>query len=116
MLGVGRPDGCAPELGLGGEDFRDWLVDKSSKRSRTGVRASERFETDAVLAERLVTQRLAKLGWREVDLRTRPKRDWSKIKITHQLRTQTPMSYQWIADRLRMGSASYVFNLLYRCK
>ena len=25
---------------------------------------------------------------------------------------QTPMSRQWIADRLRMGSASYVSNLL----
>src|SRR5262249_14915357 len=35
-----------------------------------------------------------------------------KVKIAQQLRQQTPMSRQWIADRLRMGSAGYVSNLL----
>lgn len=73
---------------VGAGDFRDWLVDKSSKRSRKGVRASERWDTDTALAERLVTQTLAELGWREIDLRTRPKGDRVKIKIAHQLRTQ----------------------------
>jgi hypothetical protein len=33
-------------------------------------------------------------------------------KIAQQLRRQTPMSRQWIAGRLRIGSASYVSNLL----
>jgi hypothetical protein len=32
--------------------------------------------------------------------------DDSKVKIAQQLRRQTPMSRQWIADRLRIGSAS----------
>jgi hypothetical protein len=36
----------------------------------------------------------------------------NKSLIAQQLRRQTPMSRQWIADRLRMGSASYVSNLL----
>ncbi len=35
-----------------------------------------------------------------------------KIKVAQQLREQTPMKRQWIADRLGMGSASYVSNLL----
>jgi hypothetical protein len=35
-----------------------------------------------------------------------------KVKIAQQLREQTTMHRQWIADRLRMGSASYVSNLL----
>jgi hypothetical protein len=35
-----------------------------------------------------------------------------KVRIAQQLRRQTPMSRQWIADRLRMGSASYISNLL----
>jgi len=32
--------------------------------------------------------------------------DDSKVKIAQQLRRQTPMNRQWIADRLRIGSAS----------
>jgi hypothetical protein len=35
-----------------------------------------------------------------------------KVKIALQLRSQRPMSRQWIADRLRMGSANYVSKLL----
>jgi hypothetical protein len=38
--------------------------------------------------------------------------DGMAIKIPQRLRAQTSMSRQWIADRLRMGSASYVSNLL----
>src|SRR6266699_2290245 len=41
-----------------------------------------------------------------------PKGHHVKVKIAQQLREQTPMHRQWIADRLRMGSASYVSNLL----
>ena len=48
----------------------------------------------------------------EVDLASRPKGHHVKVKIAQQLRRQTPMSRQWIADRLRIGSASYVSNLL----
>jgi hypothetical protein len=34
------------------------------------------------------------------------------VEIARQLREQTPMSRRWIAERLKMGSASYVSNLL----
>jgi hypothetical protein len=97
---------------IGGEDFRDWLADKLARRGRKGERASERRETDTVLAERLLSEALAKVRWREIDLATRPKGHPVKVKIAQQLRWQTPMSRQWIADRLRMGSASYVSSLL----
>jgi hypothetical protein len=50
--------------------------------------------------------------WREIDLATQQKGHHVKVKIAQQLRRQTPMSRQWIADRLRMGSASYVSNFL----
>jgi hypothetical protein len=55
---------------------------------------------------------LAKARWREIDLATQPKGHRVKVKIAQQLRQQTPMSRQWIADRLRMRSASYISNLL----
>ena len=67
---------------------------------------------DAALAERMVREALAKARWREVDLASRPKGHRVKVKIAQQLRRQTPMSRQWIGDRLRIGSASYVSNLL----
>ena len=97
---------------IGAEDFRAWLADKLARRGRKGERASERRETDAALAERMVREALAKAHWREIDLATQPKGHHVKVKIARQLRGQTPMSRQWIADRLRMGSVSYVSNLL----
>jgi putative transposase len=97
---------------LGAEDFRDWLADKLARRGRKGERARERCETDTALAERMVVEALAKVRWREMDLAIQPKGHRVKIKIAQQLRRQTPMSRQWIADRLKMGSPSYVSNLL----
>ncbi len=35
-----------------------------------------------------------------------------KVEIARQLRTQTPMSRRWIAERLKMGGVSYVSTLL----
>ena len=97
---------------IGAEDFHDWLADQLARRGRKGERARERCQTDAALAEKIVRKALAKVRWRETDLAMRPKGDRIKIKIACQLRTQTSMNRQWIADRLRMGSPSYVSNLL----
>ena len=97
---------------IGAEDFRDWLADKLSRRGRPGERARERSETDESLAERIVVECLSEFGWREIDLAKHPKSYQGKVKIARQLRTHTPMTHQWIADRLRMGSGSYVSNLL----
>lgn len=55
---------------------------------------------------------LAKVRWREIDLAVQAKGHPLKVKIARQLRSETPMSRQWIAKRLRMGSASYVSSLL----
>lgn len=48
----------------------------------------------------------------EVDLTLQPIGDAAKVKIAEQLRSGTPKTREWIAGRLRMGSASYVSNLL----
>jgi putative transposase len=97
---------------IGAEDFRDWLADKLARRGREGELARERSETDEALAERMVTEALREVRWREIDLAMRPKGHRLKVKIARQLRAQTPMSRKWIADRLRMESAGYVSNLL----
>ena len=61
-------------------------------------------------------------GWRRIawgtsagrlrDLAAQPKGDPVKVEIARQLRSQTPMTRPWIAQRLRMGSAGYLSQLL----
>jgi putative transposase len=97
---------------LGAADFGEWLAEKLSRPGSRGERAKERAETDAALAERIVREALADVRWREADLAVQAKGHSVKVNIARQLRRATPMSRQWIAQRLRMGSASYVSNLL----
>ena len=107
-----RPPSLVRGWKIGAEDFADWLAEKLARRGRKGERASERGETDQALAERLVKESLRKLGWTEKDLKGRKKSDRQKIKIARRLREETPMSRDWIATRLHMGSPSYVSALL----
>lgn len=111
--GAGETEAVRRAWKIGAEDFCDRLADKLSRRGRPGERASERVETDTALAERMVVEALAAVRWREIDLALQAKGHPVKVEIARQLRTGTPMSRQWIADRLRMGSASYVSNLLH---
>ncbi len=97
---------------LGAEDFCDWLADKLMRVGRAGERALERSETDEALAERMVTEALEKLRWREINLARERKGHPTKVAIARELRSRTPMTRGWIARRLQMGSASYVSNLL----
>ena len=97
---------------LGAEDFSDWLADKLGRPGRSGERAQERAETDAARAEAIVRKALEAVRWREIDLALQPKGHSIKRKIAQQLRSETPMSRHWIANRLKMGSPSYVSALL----
>jgi len=55
---------------------------------------------------------LERLGWDEVQLRARPKGHRSKVRLARRLRQETTMSLKWIAERLQMGTWTYVSNLL----
>ncbi|MGZ5537708.1 MAG: hypothetical protein ACXWG0_04185, partial [Chthoniobacterales bacterium] len=63
-------------------------------------------------AERLVRDCLRTVGWSLRDLEKNPKGDAIKVEIARQLRAQTPMTRRWIAQRLHMGSAGYLSQLL----
>jgi REP element-mobilizing transposase RayT len=97
---------------LGAEDFRDRLADKLSVGKNESERARNQREIDRVLAERLAQDCLRQVGWSVRDLEERRKGDLGKVKIARQLRQQTPMTREWIAQRLRMGSAGYLSQLL----
>jgi hypothetical protein len=73
---------------------------------------SARQETDEQKAQQLVREELNRLGWEEEALHTRRKGDKSKVLLARRLRQETTMSLKWIAERLQMGSWTYVSNLL----
>ena len=73
---------------------------------------SDRQETGEQKAQRIVLEEMKRLGWEEADLRQRRKGDAGKVMAARRLRQETPMSYKWIAQRLHMGSWTYVSNLL----
>ncbi len=52
------------------------------------------------------------MSCKEAELLERRKGDKGKVAIARRLRQETGMSYQWIAQRLRMGTWTYVWNLL----
>ena len=49
--------------------------------------------------------------WTEAQLAARAKSDAEKATLAVRLRRETPMTRAWIAQRLSMGSASYVSHL-----
>jgi len=63
-------------------------------------------------AKKIVREALAAVRWREIGLAIRPKGDPVKAQIAQRLRPETPMTRRGIAERLRMGSASYVLTLV----
>lgn len=97
---------------LGAEDFLDHLVDKITKEDKGTEPARDRREVDHILAQRLAADCLREVGWKLCDLEKNRKGDPVKVEIARQLRAQTPMTREWIAQHLRMGSAGYLSQLL----
>jgi hypothetical protein len=52
------------------------------------------------------------LGWKETELARRRKGDEEKVRVAQRLRRETTMTLAWTAQRLEMGSWTYVSNLL----
>jgi putative transposase len=97
---------------FGNEDFVDWLVGKIEGKTLGVEPGAERRETDEAMAERLAKEGLAIAGWTEEMLSKTIKGHPVKVEIARQVRRRTAVTRVWIADRLKMGSASYVSGLL----
>jgi len=98
---------------LGSEAFKAELLAAAAERVGASHYGAERQAAGEVRAERLVRAGLAALGWTEKELAGRAKGDKEKVKLARQLRAATTMTLRWIADRLQMGSWTYVSNLLH---
>ena len=60
-------------------------------------------ESDAGKAQRLVGELLREAGWMDEKLKHRPKGDIKKARMAARLRSETTMTWLWIAKRLEMG-------------
>lgn len=98
---------------LGDKEFRKELIDAMGQRVGAEHYGEERQETAEENAEAILNAELRKLKWTNQSLQTRLKGDPNKIKIAVRLRRETTMTVEWIAQRLWMGTRTYVNHLLY---
>src|SRR3954463_3212867 len=95
---------------LGSDEFRQELLERmhgSLKRNHGGA---EKRESAEARAEKLLREELKRRGWRMQELKIRPKGDREKAKIARRLRTETTMTWKWIAEQLVMGARGYAAN------
>jgi REP-associated tyrosine transposase len=97
---------------FGAEDFIKRLLDRIPGSISEHHHGRERKETDQQKAEAIICARLKKFGLEKRELGALGKSDRRKIALARELRSQTTMSLKWIAQRLEMGSWTYVSNLL----
>ncbi|MBM3846349.1 MAG: hypothetical protein FJ405_08690 [Verrucomicrobia bacterium] len=97
---------------LGGDGFRRELLDRIAVL-RTPSSAGSVWKASAEQqADRLVREKLGELGWQEHDLEQRAKTDPEKVRLAAEVRRVTPMTVQWIASRLHMGTRNTLRNAL----
>jgi hypothetical protein len=97
---------------FGAHDFIARLLDRRPAAVNEHHHARERSERDEQKAEAIISEGLKKLGWEKRELASRRKSDPEKVALARAVRSQTPMSLKWIAQRLEMGSWTHVSNLL----
>ena len=99
---------------LGGEDFRQELLEQVDARPGPSHFGEAVHEAEAAQAERLVEAGLKRLRWSEADLRARRKGEPRKVELAWALRSKTTMPLAWIAERLHMGTRGHLAWLLQR--
>jgi hypothetical protein len=98
---------------LGDGDFKQELLAQMEEGRGKWHYGEELRESSEQKAERLVKAALRERDWKESDLSRRPKGDPVKVKMALQLREQTVMTMEWIANRLQMGTRTHLNHLLY---
>jgi len=101
---------------LGGETFRQELLEQARTRAGENHHAQTRRETAEEKARRLMREELDKLGWTADELAAHPKGDVRKARLAQRLRTETSVTWKWIAGQLQMGSWTYAANRVAKLK
>jgi REP element-mobilizing transposase RayT len=87
----------------GRKEFRQEMLELIGQKQGAHHYGNELKESDAQKAERLVEAMLRRAGWSEEELKRRRKGDPKKARLAAKLRSETAMSWPWIAERLAMG-------------
>jgi hypothetical protein len=98
---------------LGGEEFRQELLERVTARAGPQHYGSELTESAVAKAEQIVANELGRLGWTPADLASKRKGDPDKVALAMRLRRETTMTLAWIAQRLSMGTRTHLAHLLY---
>jgi len=97
---------------LGGKQLKAELLEWMGSGMGEHHGGEEKQETDEQKAQRLVLDELRRRGWTERELEQRRKTDAAKVKMAARLRSETVMTLDWIAARLRMGCRHTLANCL----
>ena len=97
---------------LGEDSLKEELLAQASTRTGTWLYGEAVRESAEALADRLVAGEMKRLGWTEPTLAERRKGDPAKVALARRLRRETTMTLGWIAERLKMGTRSYLAHLL----
>ena len=92
--------------------FRQELLAAVVERVGPSHYGAQRQETGVQKAERIVKEEIGRWGWDDDELRARRKGHRATVMLARRLRRETTMSLKWIAQRLQMGSWTYVSSLL----
>ena len=70
-------------------------------------------ETAGQKANRIISEEMSPLGWKETDLARRLKNDPGKLAIAARVRRETTLPIKWIAARVQLDSSKSVKSMLH---
>ena len=97
---------------FGEEQFRAELLEQISVQMGTHHGGAEQSGAAEARAQRILAIELKRRGWEGAKLQQLAKGDAEKIKIARRLRSETTMTWGWIAAHLHMGSVGYAAQCL----
>ena len=89
---------------LGSEDFKRRMLEETESQLGEHYFGELRQETAEAKAQRIVSEELGRLGWRQTDLASPRKSNPLKLQIAARLRRETTLSIKQIAERLHLGA------------
>ncbi len=99
---------------LGSDNFKKKMVEMMDGKLGENHSGELHRQNAEQRANRIISEELARLGWKETDLNSRLKNDPGRLAIAARLRKETTLTIKWIAARLQMGSTKSAKSVLHR--
>ncbi len=97
----------------GADELRRELLEQVEVKAGKFHYGEELRESAEAKAERVLNEEMKRRKWGAETLNDRRKGDPEKVAIARRLRAETTVTLEWVADRLRMGTKTYLAHLLY---